>query len=260
MKKTALTIAGSDSIGGAGIQADIKTLEANDVYAMSVITAITAQNTLGVQSVWEIPVKVLEQQLKSVLEDIIPNAVKIGMMYTKENIQKTTELLKTYAVKNIVLDPILMSTSGKELLKEDAKDELQKTLFSIADVLTPNIPEAEILIKKSIANRQEMEQAAREIGETYHCAVVLKGGHASENANDCLYNQKKVTWFLGERINHPNTHGTGCTFSSAITAGLAKELDIETSVKLAKEYMKGALQNDIALGNGNGPLNHMWKK
>jgi len=259
MKKTALTIAGSDSIGGAGIQADIKTLEANGVYAMSVIAALTAQNTMGVQGVWEVSADVLEQQLRSVFNDVIPNATKVGMLYTKHNIQKTAEIFREYAVKNIVIDPVMVSTSGRNLLQKDAKEELQKNLFLLADMLTPNIPEAEVLIGKSISNKQEMEHAVKQIGETYHCAVVLKGGHACGNADDCLYYQGKISWFLGKRIPNFNTHGTGCTFSSAITAELAKGMEITASVKMAKEYMNGVLKNSFNIGKGNGPLNHMWK-
>lgn len=260
MKKTALTIAGSDSSGGAGVQADIKTLEANGVYAMSVITALTVQNTCGVQDVLEVPPEFFRRQLESVLKDILPAAVKIGMLYTKEIVEETAVLLKKYDIRQIVVDPVMVSTSGRSLLREDAKEALQKQVFPLARVLTPNIPEAELLNGESIQSKEEVEAAARQIGETYGCGVVIKGGHALGSADDCLYDRGRILWFPGERIENPNNHGTGCTFSSAITAGLAKGLTLEESIRQAKEYMNGALRDGLDLGKGNGPLNHIWKE
>ena len=235
MKKTALTIAGSDCSGGAGVQADIKTMEANGVYAMSVISVLTAQNTLGVQKLFPVSAECITAQIDSVFADIFPDAVKIGMPGTTELIQIIAERLRHYQAKHIVVEE----------------------LFPLAEVLTPNIPEAEVLTGKKIQTREEMEQAAEQLSREYGTAIVLKGGHAKTDANDLLYENGKSIWIEGERMVNPNTHGTGCTFSSAIAAGLAEDWDLETSVRRAKAYMQRAIGAGLDLGQGNGPLEHM---
>ena len=255
---TALTIAGSDSCGGAGIQADIKTMTANGVYAMSAITALTAQNTTGVTDIMEVTPEFLRKQLDSIFTDIYPDAVKIGMVSSAELIETISEKLKFYNAKNIVVDPVMVSTSGSKLLQEDAVETLKNCIFHQAVLLTPNIPEASVLSGISIINESDMIRAAEVISKEYECAVLCKGGHGINNANDLLYYDYNYRWFLGERIDNRNTHGTGCTLSSAITSGLAKGLDLETSIQLAKEYVSGALKAMLDLGKGNGPINHVW--
>lgn len=254
--KTALTIAGSDSSGGAGIQADIKTMITNGVYAMSVVTALTAQNTMGVSDIMEVSLKFLGEQMDAVFTDIYPDAVKIGMLPSKEIIVKTAEKLKEYQVKKIVLDPVMVSTSGSKLIKEDAVTALKDTLFPMACLLTPNIPEAEVLAEMPVKSEQDMIAAAKKISETYDCAVLCKGGHQLNGANDLLYQNGGYRWFYGKRIDNPNTHGTGCTLSSAIAANLAKGFDMETSVRRAKAYISEALEAMLDLGKGSGPMDH----
>ncbi len=289
MRKTALTIAGSDCSGGAGIQADIKTMMANGVYAMSVITAMTAQNTLGVEAVQESKPEFLRQQLDCVFTDIFPDAVKIGMVSSAELVDVIAERLAAYGAKNIVVDPVMVSTSGSRLLKEDAVEVVKEKLFPLAALVTPNIPEAEMLISSDerelsavkavcggrfkgedddhvtlfesghILTGEDMEMAAAYIGETYHCAVLLKGGHSVSDANDLLYQDGDFTWFSGERIENTNTHGTGCTLSSAIAANLAKGMELADAVWEAKAYITGALGAGLNLGHGSGPLDHGWR-
>lgn len=257
--KIALTIAGSDSGGGAGIQADIKTMSAMGVYAVSAITALTAQNTMGVTAISQTSPEFLAQQLDCIFTDLFPDAVKIGMVFSAPLIEVIADRLACYQAENIVLDPILASTSGTSLLDQEAEWILRERLFPLADVLTPNVPECERLLEMSISSRKDMEQAAAALHEQYHCAVVCKGGHLGEGADDLLVNQGKSRWFCGRRIDNPNNHGTGCTYSSALTACLAKGFTIEESVQQAKEYMNGALKAGLNLGKGNGPLNHFWK-
>lgn len=257
MKKTALTIAGSDCSGGAGVQADIKTMEANGVYAMSVISVLTAQNTLGVQKLFPVSAECITAQIDSVFADIFPDAVKIGMPGTTELIQIIAERLRHYQAKHIVVDPVMLSSSGSTLVDEKEAEMMKKELFPLAEVLTPNIPEAEVLTGKKIQTREEMEQAAEQLSREYGTAIVLKGGHAKTDANDLLYENGKSIWIEGERMVNPNTHGTGCTFSSAIAAGLAEDWDLETSVRRAKAYMQRAIGAGLDLGQGNGPLEHM---
>ena len=257
--KTALTIAGSDSSGGAGIQADIKTMMANGVYAMSVITALTAQNTTGVTGIWEVPAEFLEKQLEAVFQDIVPDAVKIGMLSSTEAISCIGRVLRKYSVKKVVVDPVMVATSGSELLKKSSLQAMEEELFPLATVITPNIPEAEVLAGEKIGTIQEMEKAARKIHDYYGVAVLCKGGHCINDANDYLYADGAGHWFYGERIDNPNTHGTGCTLSSAIASNLAKGFALEESVKRAKEYIIGALKDMLNLGKGNGPLNHGYK-
>lgn len=254
--KTALTIAGSDCSGGAGIQADLKTMTMNGVYAMSAITALTAQNTTGVRSIRETDPEFLGEQIDMIFEDIRPDAVKIGMVSSVSLIKVIASKLKQYQAQNVVVDPVMVATSGSVLLKSDAVDTLTSELLPLATVTTPNIPEGEILSGMSIKTEQDMTEAAKKIGDTYHCAVLLKGGHSVNDANDLLYADGKFIWFNGKRINNPNTHGTGCTLSSAIASNLAKGFDLETSVKRAKAYISDALAAMLDLGAGSGPMAH----
>ena len=256
MKKTALTIAGSDSSGGAGIQADIKTMMANGVYAMSAITALTAQNTTGVTAILNVTPEFLGQELDSIFIDIFPDAVKIGMVSDRELICIIAEKLKQYQAKNIVVDPVMVATSGARLISEDAMDTLKQQMFHLAAVLTPNIPEAEELTGMHIESAEDMIDAAKKIAEQYHCAVLCKGGHQRNTANDLLYSEGSYQWFCGKRIDNPNTHGTGCTLSSAIASNLAKGYDLQTSVERAKDYISGALEAMLDLGAGSGPMDH----
>ena len=257
--KTALTIAGSDSSGGAGIQADIKTMAANGVYAMSAITALTAQNTTGVSDIMEVTPKFLGEQIDSVFTDIRPGAVKIGMVASAQLISKIAEKLKEYDAKNVVVDPVMVATSGARLISEDAISTLKSKLLPLATVITPNIPEAEVLSGMEIKSEQDMEKAAETICDTLGCSVLLKGGHQLNDANDLLFQKgKEPVWFHGKRIDNPNTHGTGCTLSSAIASNLAKGRDLETSVRYAKNYISGALAAMLDLGKGSGPMNHAF--
>ena len=254
--KAVLTIAGSDCSGGAGIQADLKTMLANGVYGMSAITALTAQNTTGVSAIMNVTPEFLGQQLDSIFTDIFPEAVKIGMVSDKELIRMIAAKLRQYQPKNIVIDPVMVATSGARLIAEDAVAVLKQELFPLADVLTPNIPEAEVLLGSSIDTAEDMEMAAEEISRQYACAVLCKGGHSINDANDLLYNSNQATWFAGKRIANPNTHGTGCTLSSAIASNLAKGHTMAEAVKLAKEYISGALGAMLDLGKGSGPMDH----
>jgi hydroxymethylpyrimidine/phosphomethylpyrimidine kinase len=260
--RTALTIAGSDSSGGAGIQADIKTMMANGVYAMSAITALTAQNTTGVISIMEVSDTFLGEQLDAVFTDIRPDAVKIGMVSSRVLIHKIAQKLKEYQAENIVIDPVMVATSGTKLISDEAIDTLKQELLPVASLLTPNIPEAEVLTGMEIHTAEDMVQAAKKISETYHCAVLCKGGHSLNDANDLLYQaavdseEGLCKWFYSKRIDNPNTHGTGCTLSSAIASNLAKGYDLETSVEKGKAYLSDALAAMLDLGKGSGPLNH----
>ena len=256
--KVALTIAGSDSSGGAGIQADIKTMTVNGVFAMSAITALTAQNTTGVFGIMEVTPEFLAKQIDVVFEDIRPDAVKIGMVSSSELIKTISSKLKEHNAKNIVVDPVMVATSGGELINKDAIDTLKKELFPIATVITPNIPEAEVIAEMTIKNKEDMIVAAKVINEKYGCAVLCKGGHNLNDANDLLYKDGNYEWFYGKRIANPNTHGTGCTLSSAICANLAKGYDLVNAVKLSKEYISGALSAMLNLGKGSGPTNHAF--
>lgn len=257
--KTCLTIAGSDSSGGAGIQADLKTMTVNGVYAMSVITALTAQNTQGVTGILDVSPEFITEQMDAVFNDIYPDAIKIGMVSSPEIVEAIAASLEKYQAKNIVLDPVMVATSGAKLLKEEAMDSLINRLIPLADVITPNIPEGEILAGMEITNEDEMIKAAEKIGKKYDCAVLLKGGHRVNDANDLLYRNGEFKWFRSERIDNPNTHGTGCTLSSAIAANLAKGYDIDQAIEKAKDYLTGALRAGLDLGKGSGPLMHNYK-
>ena len=255
---TALTIAGSDSSGGAGIQADLKTMTMNGVFGMSVITALTAQNTTGVTGIMEVTPEFLEQQLDAVFTDIYPDAVKTGMVSSTDLIKVIAGKMKQYQAKNIVVDPVMVATSGAKLISDDAIDTLKEYLLPLATVITPNIPEAEVLSGSTITSEEDMVAAAKVIYERFGCAVLCKGGHQVNDANDLLYNANGPVWFAGKRINNPNTHGTGCTLSSAIASNLAKGQTLEDAVKNAKDYISGALAAMLDLGKGSGPLAHNY--
>ena len=225
---TALTIAGSDSSGGAGIQADIKTMTAHGVYAMSAVTALTAQNTTGVTGIMEVTPEFLREQIDDIFTDIYPDAVKIGMVSSSRLIEVIAERLAHYGAANVVVDPVMVATSGARLIGEEAVGTLKQRLLPMATVLTPNIPEAEVLSGMDVRTAEDMERAAALIGDTYGCAVLVKGGHQLNDANDLLYRNGRFKWFLGTRIHNPNTHGTGCTLSSAIASNLAKGRDLHS--------------------------------
>ena len=256
--KTALTIAGSDCSGGAGIQADIKTMAANGVYAMSAITALTAQNTTGVTDIMEVTPEFLGEQIDCIFTDIRPDAVKIGMVASAPLISKIAEKLKEYEAENIVVDPVMVATSGAKLISDDAIETLKSQLLPLADLLTPNIPEAEVLSGMTITNEAEMEQAAGIISQKYGCAVLCKGGHKVNDASDLYCSGMIRLWFRGRRIDNPNTHGTGCTLSSAIASNLANGYSREKASERAKAYIMGALCAQLDLGQGSGPMDHTF--
>ena len=251
--KTALTIAGSDSSGGAGIQADIKTMTCNGVYAMSAITALTAQNTTGVTAIQEVSPDFLKEQIKDVVTDIFPDAVKTGMVSSSALIR-----IIEFNLKNIVVDPVMIATSGAKLISDEAIETLEKELLPLSTVITPNIPEAQVLSGSKITSEKQMQDAAKLISKKFSCAVLLKGGHNLNDANDFLFDGSEGTWFYGKRIDNQNTHGTGCTLSSAIASNLAKGFSLPQSVKNAKDYISGALEAMLDLGKGSGPLMHNW--
>ena len=254
--KTALTIAGSDSSGGAGIQADLKTMLANGVYGMSVITALTAQNTVGVRSILNVDSKFLKDQISSVFEDIYPDAVKIGMVSDAKLTMTIVEELYMWKAKNLVVDPVMVATSGAKLISDEACEVLIEKLIPLARVITPNIPEAEYISGETIKSTEDMERVAKLIGDKHGVVVLLKGGHSISDADDVLYENGNFRWFKGERIDTSNTHGTGCVLSSAIASNLAKGMELEDAIVRAKEYISGALASGLDLGAGSGPLNH----
>lgn len=256
MIKKVLTIAGSDCIGGAGIQADIKTIMAHKMYGMSAITALTSENTMGVYGIMEATPESVASQIDCVFNDIRPDAVKIGMVVNSEIINVVAEKLIEHKAENIVLDPVMVATSGGKLISDDAMDSMLSKLIPLATVITPNIPETEVILGRPIKNEKDMEQAGKEINEKQKCAVLVKGGHLVNDAVDYLYNNGKGSWFVSERINNPNTHGTGCTLSSAIACNLANGFTLEESIKNAKDYLTGALRANLDLGHGAGPLHH----
>lgn len=256
--RTVLTIAGSDCSGGAGIQADIKTITAHKLYAMSVITALTAQNTMGIYGIADTTPEFLDKQLYSIFTDIMPDAVKIGMVSNAALIDVIADYLKRYRPHNVVLDPVMISTSGSNLLDADAADALTRQLFLLADLITPNIPEAAKLAGVVVDSEEQMEEAATRLALRYPCAVLVKGGHEERMANDLLYQNRKCQWFAGEKIENSNTHGTGCTLSSAIAANLAQGYRMEESISRAKKYLSGAIGAGLDLGRGEGPLEHTY--
>lgn len=253
-----LTIAGSDSSGGAGIQADLKTFAAHKSYGMSVITSVTAQNTMGVIDVVDLPAENVAKQLDAVFTDIYPDAIKIGMVSSEELIETIAKKLKGYNAKNIVVDPVMVSTSGSVLMKSTATKLLIQELLPLAAVVTPNMSEAGVLANMEVKNKEDMQQAAKIIGEYIDGAVLITGGHLEDSADDILYMDGKIYWLSEERIINPNTHGTGCTLSSAIAVNLAKGKDILQAIKDAKEYLTGAIKAKLNLGKGRGPLDHLY--
>lgn len=255
---TALTIAGSDSSGGAGIQADLKTMTAHGVYGMSAVTALTAQNTMGVTDILAVPPAFLAAQLDAVFADIPPDAVKIGMVADAALIHVIAEKLDEYDAKNVVVDPVMVATSGARLISEDAVEALISELLPRAALITPNIPEAEVLADMAITDRTAMTAVAARIHERTHAAVLMKGGHSIDDANDLLVDDTGARWFEGRRIATSNTHGTGCTLSSAIASNLARGIDTDTAVAQAKAYLSGALAAGLDLGHGSGPLAHTF--
>ncbi|MCR5666432.1 MAG: bifunctional hydroxymethylpyrimidine kinase/phosphomethylpyrimidine kinase [Eubacterium sp.] len=259
MKKV-LTIAGSDSGGGAGIQADIKTMTMNGVYAMSVVTALTAQNTLGISEMMEIPSAFLEKQMDAVFKDLYPDAVKIGMVLTPEQMEVIADRLHFYKAQKVVVDPVMVATSGTRLAREENLRVLKDELLPRTTLLTPNIPEAEVLTETTITDEADMETAAKMLSEQYGCAVLIKGGHSGSAPNDVLYSaaDHKTIWFSGTWIQNPNTHGTGCTLSSAIAANLAKGYELAEAIEAAKKYLTKAIEAMLDLGAGNGPLAHNY--
>lgn len=254
--KSVLTVAGSDSSGGAGIQADLKTVSAHGLYGMSAVTALTAQNTTCVSGIFGVSPDFVRRQLDAVFTDIFPDAVKIGMLSEAGVIEAVAEGLEFYGAKNIVLDTVMVSTSGSRLLNPDACEALVKRLAPLAEVITPNIPEGEVLCGFEIKNRSDMERAALEIYKKCGASVLLKGGHSVSDASDLLCEKGNLTWYEGRKIDNPNTHGTGCTLSSAIACGLAKGLSLGESVRSAKSYISLALQWGLDMGKGSGPLHH----
>lgn len=269
MKKV-LTIAGSDCSGGAGIQADLKTMGAFGCYGMSVITAVTVQNTCGVKAVYPVEAEVVRQQLEAVCEDIFPDAVKIGMLCNEEIIEAVAQTIEAIRNKSvvqpkIVLDPVLVSTSGRALLQPQAKEALQTRLLPLVDLVTPNLAETKVLCRTEKMGLPDREAAGRKLAEDNACAVLIKGGHGREygdsDAQDLLIPgaDKPAVWFRAPFVENPNTHGTGCTLSSAIACGLAEENTLEQSVQKAKEYLTGAIAAGLDLGAGNGPLDHFYQ-
>jgi hydroxymethylpyrimidine/phosphomethylpyrimidine kinase len=266
MKKTynrVLTIAGSDSGGGAGIQADIKAISAMGCYAASAITAVTVQNTIGVQAVHPIPLDILEGQIDAVLSDIGADAVKIGMLHSAEVVDLVARMIEKYGIRNLVLDPVMVSTSGHRLIEEAAIEVIKEKLMPLARVLTPNVPEAEILIGRKISSEEDFPEVASELAEKYGISVFLKAGHLTgDTLTDYFYNAEdgSTTLLPSKRVYTQNTHGTGCTLSSAIAAALAKGEDLSTAAKSAKSYLEQAIISgaDYEIGHGHGPVNHLW--
>ncbi len=255
----ALTIAGSDSGGGAGIQADLKSFAAMGVYGTSVLTAITAQNTIAVTGVHEIPPEMIAAQIRAVLTDIGADAVKTGMLSSSAIIESVAEELDDFQVSKLVVDPVMVAKSGDSLLREEAVDALRLKLLPKATVVTPNIPEAEVLTGISIASLEEVRRAAAQIVDMGARSVVVKGGHLEGPAVDTFYDGREYRELYAERIDTRNTHGTGCTFASSIAAGLAKGMDVGDAVAAAKEYVTGAIRQSFEVGQGHGPLNHFYR-
>ena len=257
--KKALTIAGSDSSGGAGIQADLKTFAAHGVFGMSVITAITAQNTLGVTAVQDVWPEIITKQIEAIFDDIGADAVKVGMVSQPETIRVIAAGLKKYTPALIVVDPVMISKSGYHLLQPDAEAVLISELLPLATVVTPNIPEAEVLVHRKIETLADMEEAARAIHAMGPKNVLLKGGHRTEDATDILFDGHRFVRFEAPRVPTQNTHGTGCTLSSAIAANLAKGLSVEQAVAAAKKYITIAIEHALAIGKGVGPTHHFYE-
>ncbi len=264
--KTALTVAGSDPSGGAGIQADLKTFSALGCYGMSVITALTSQNTMGVRDIYEVSPEFVESQLNAILDDIEVHAVKIGMMHSPAIIEVVARCLEKYSVEKLVVDPVMFAKSGDRLIRDDAIDTLRERLVPRATVLTPNLPEAGELLRRSIKTRDHMEESAHALLDEGPSCVVIKGGHLDFGGSDdylAFRNGNKIEgqWFYSRRETTSNMHGTGCTFASAITAFLAKGWDLKEAVQSAKEYIAGAVEagSEYSIGKGHGPVSHFYK-
>ena len=257
--KTCLTIAGSDSIGGAGIQADIKTMTALGVYGMTAIAALTAQNTTGVKSIIEVTKEFLGEQLDMIINDIFPDAVKTGCISSPILIKEVVNKIKQYKLKNIVVDPVIYSKSGVKLIKDEAVVIMKKELLPLSDLITPNILELEILSDTKIKGIDDMISASKKIFEEFGCAVLCKGGHGINDGEDLLYNKNGVKWYKTKKIETNNLHGTGCTLSSAIASFLALGFSLEESISKAKEYLTKCLEYAVKLGKGFGPVNHCYK-
>lgn len=257
--KTVLTIAGSDCSGGAGIQADLKTITSFGVYGESVITALTAQNTMGVADIFPVSPDFLRKQLECVFTDIVPDAVKVGMITGVGQMRVIRDCLVKYQAKHVVMDTVMVSTSGRHLMEPEAFDYYRQELLPLAELYTPNLPEAGALLKTTIKTREERVAAVREFALQYRGIIYLKGGHDDCCADDLFYDGEKILWLLAPHIDSSNTHGTGCTLSSAIACGLAMGLSAKESVRQAKEYVTGAIACGLDLGKGNGPLNHMYR-
>lgn len=255
---TILSIAGSDSSGGAGIQADLKTITCLGEYGMTVITALTAQNTVGVEGVEPVPIPMIKAQLDAVFVDIRPEAVKLGMIATPKIMLAVCEKLIEYKAERIVVDPVMVATSGSVLMETRTIQTLKESLLPLADIMTPNISEAEVLSGISITKKEDMLTAAERMAASYKGAILIKGGHLTDTADDLLYHKGQRIWIAGERIDNENTHGTGCTLSSAIAVFLAKGCSVEESVRNAKAYVTGAIAANLNLGRGRGPLCHNY--
>ncbi len=251
-----LTIAGSDSSGGAGIQADLKTITMLGGYGMSAITAITAQNTQGVQQIYPVPAEILGKQIESVCSDIAPAAVKIGMVYDVTQIAILVACLQKFRPVHLIIDPVMIATSGDMLQTTEATEMAQHDLFPMAEMITPNLPEASVMMGKSIMTRKEMEIAAKQLAERYETAIYLKGGHRVSDCDDYFYCGTQGTWLCGKRIDTKNTHGTGCTLSAALATYAASEISLLDCARLSKRYVTQALQAGLDLGAGNGPICH----
>lgn len=257
--KAVLSIAGSDSSGGAGIQADIKTIAAHGLFAETVITAVTAQNTMGVTGIQGIDPEMVSKQIDAVFDDIVPDAVKVGMSFSSKTVEAIAEGLRSHGAKRIVIDPVMVATTGARLIDEEAIDVVVTKLLPLAQVVTPNIPEAEIISGMRIESQDDMLAAGLRIAEACEGAVLIKGGHRLDDANDLLITEHgREVWLCHKRVETTSTHGTGCTLSSAIACNLALGFELQASVQKAKNYITGALLNDPGLGKGNGPLDHMW--
>lgn len=257
--KAVLSIAGSDPSGGAGIQADLKTIAAHRLFGETAITALTAQNTLGVYGVEDADPNFVAAQIDAVFDDIYPSAVKIGMVSSVAIIKVIADRLTHWDAKNIVVDPVMVATSGGKLISDEAIDALMEYLIPLADIITPNLPEAEVLCGRTLTTEDDMASAALELASRTKCAALVKGGHIGEAANDVLAQEKDIVWLREERIGIASTHGTGCTLSSALACNLAQDLDVEASARKAKSYVTGALRSGLSIGKGSMVLDHMWE-
>lgn len=255
----ALTIAGSDSGGGAGIQADLKTFAALGCHGTSAITAITAQNTLGVQKAVDLDPSLIRAQIDAVADDLPPRATKTGMLSSSTIIEAVAAAVRERRLAPLVVDPVMVAKGGHHLLAEEAVTTLREILLPLATIVTPNLPETEVLLGRSVSTREEREAAARDLVSMGCAAAIVKGGHAEGDADDVLCDGERIVWLSGERHPTGNTHGSGCTFSSAIAAGLARGLDLEAAVRDAKRFIAGAIRHSLEIGGGHGPVNPMWE-